>query len=762
MTIDPNTGAVTVTPPAGLPDGYTVDIPVIVTYPDGTTDAAIVNVRITNPDVTPTAPIMANVHAPSYAVATVTPGESVALPQIGDGELPQGTTFDINPASLPQGWTATIDKTTGEVTITAPADAAEGTVGSVIVIVTYPDGSIDTVSASAVAGKNVNLPVANIDFADVVNATPGQTVTVPPVVLGNNGTIPPGTVITASGPGLPAGSRVEVDPNTGAISVTLPADAVGGPFVVTVTISVPGMPPETETIQVVLPTDTKTEVTYPDAVTVTPGAPTTVKPNINGQPGIPPAGTEIKVDTTPLPEGTKVVINPDGSVEITVPEGATPGTIPVEVTVIVPGQPPKVEIIEVTIPASAVDQNTLYEPTYDPETGTPGDSITVPIKGMADAPAGTKFEIAPEALAALEAAGWTVTVGADGTISVEIPADAEPGTEITIPVIITYPDGTIDIATATITVGEEVPAVPADNAVNEPNYEPVKVNPGESVTVGQTGDTTLPAGTKVTIDTSTLPEGWTATVDPVTGEVTVTVPADAKPGTEGHALVDFIYPDGTVDHAVVTVTVGKPETPTPTPTPTPGGSSDNGSSSTDGSSEAGIISLIIGGVVVGGAIIGAGAAAGELSSTAVIGGLPGFPGLPGVQGSSTEPGAQLPGSSNGDIFVPSSTFAPAPSSQPAQPGQSQPAQPSQAAPAKPAAPAAQPGQAKPGAPAAQPAQPASEVQPAPANPHQVVPAPGKGALANTGVKLVQWAFGLGVMLLALGMALMALVRRKRG
>lgn len=66
------------------------------------------------------------------------------------------------------------------------------------------------------------------------------------------------------------------------------------------------------------------------------------------------------------------------------------------------------------------------------------------------------------------------------------------------------------------------------------------------------------------------------------------------------------------------------------------------------------------------------------------------------------------------------------------------------------------------APSAPGATPAQSAQGAPSNPHQVVPAPGKGALANTGVKLVQWVFGLGIMLLALGMALMALVRRKRG
>ncbi|WP_404397528.1 YPDG domain-containing protein [Mammaliicoccus sciuri] len=67
-----------------------------------------------------------------------------------------------------------------------------------------------------------------------------------------------------------------------------------------------------------------------------------------------------------------------------------------------------------------------------------------------------------------------------------------------------------------------------------PNYtstEPVATKPGESVTIPQNGDQDLPTGTTFEIPEGSVPDGWTATVDPNTGALTVTPPADAEPGT---------------------------------------------------------------------------------------------------------------------------------------------------------------------------------------------------------------------------------------
>ncbi|EGQ3117671.1 YSIRK-type signal peptide-containing protein, partial [Staphylococcus pseudintermedius] len=73
--------------------------------------------------------------------------------------------------------------------------------------------------------------------------------------------------------------------------------------------------------------------------------------------------------------------------------------------------------------------------------------------------------------------------------------------------------------------------VPADNPQAEehnPGYEEGHTKPNVPVEIPQTGDKDLPPNTKFEIPPSgDIPEGWTAEVDPNTGVVTVTPPADA-------------------------------------------------------------------------------------------------------------------------------------------------------------------------------------------------------------------------------------------
>lgn len=104
--------------------------------------------------------------------------------------------------------------------------------------------------------------------------------------------------------------------------------------------------------------------------------------------------------------------------------------------------------------------------------------------------------------------------------------------------------------------------------LHDPGYLPISTMPGVEASVSQTQDTTMPPGTVATIDTATVPAGWSVSVDPVTHVVKATPPANAVPGAVGDIGVVFTFSDGSVDTAVLPVTVEAIPTPTVTTTVT--------------------------------------------------------------------------------------------------------------------------------------------------------------------------------------------------
>ncbi|WP_204236718.1 YPDG domain-containing protein, partial [Mammaliicoccus sciuri] len=491
------------------------------------------------------------------------PGESVTIPQNGDQDLPTGTTFEIPEGSVPDGWTATVDPNTGALTVTPPADAEPGTTKEIPVKVKYPDGSTDDTSVSVTVKPNEaqeNEPGYNTENPGQPTETkPGESVTIP-----QNGDqdLPTGTTFEIPEGSVPDGWTATVDPNTGAVTVTPPADAEPGTTAeIPVKVKYPdGSTDDTSVSVTVKPNEAQEN--EPGYNTENPGQPTETKPGVsvtipqNGDSTL-PSGTTFEIPEGSLPEGWTATVDPNtGAVTVTPPADAEPGTtVDIPVTVKYPDGSTDDTSVSVTVKPNEAQEN---EPGYNtenpgqPTETKPGVSVTIPQNGDTTLPEGSTFEVPEDKVPE----GWTATVDPNtGELTVTPPADAEPGTTADIPVTVKYPDGSKD------EISVPVKVKPNEAQENEPGYntenpgQPTETKPGVSVTIPQNGDSTLPSGTTFEIPEGSVPEGWTATVDPNTGAVTVTPPADAEPGTTVDIPVTVKYPDGSKDEITVPVTV---------------------------------------------------------------------------------------------------------------------------------------------------------------------------------------------------------------
>ncbi len=580
VEIDPNTGEITVT----FPDKSKLnkdtkeefDVPVKVTYKDGSTDEVKANFKLDTdgdgkPDTTdedddndgikdeddsnPKVPNANDHFEPGYEDGSGKPGSDVKIdaPTFTDKEgkgttPPKGTKFTPGDGA-PDG--VKVDENTGEITVTIPEDAKPGTKIKVPVVVTYPDGTKDNVDVT-VTVEQPDQPEAKDNEKyepeyDGGSGKPGDEVTVPSPTFkdkdGNPTEAPDGTKFTP-GDGTPDG--VTIDENTGEIKVAIPEDAKPG-----TKIEVP--------VVVTYPDDTTDEVTVTitvtekDATPVTPGEPTEHNPSLGASAEDPADCKMPPFVTVEKTEGVvykvtvgDVELQPDAEGKYvyeygqTVKVEASPAqgfTFPAGVKTTWTYTTMQNEVCNVP----ETKDNEKYEPEYKDGSGKPGEDVTVdkPIFKDGDGnevtpPADTKFtpgEGTPD--------GVTIDENT-GEIKVAIPEDAKPGTKITVPVEVTYPDGSKDNVDVTVTVEQPDTKTPDwKDGSGEPGGKVVIPNDGGPVEDGTTVETDGPGKAEIDGD----------------GNLVVDIDDNAKPGDK---IVVIVKDKDGKEIDRVTVTVEKP------------------------------------------------------------------------------------------------------------------------------------------------------------------------------------------------------------
>ena len=187
VEVDPETGVVTVTverdeegkPKLNADSKEEFDVPVTVTYPDGTQDHPTANFKLDTdgdgtpdtedsdddgdgiPDAEDSNPKVPNANdhfQPEYEGGNGEPGKDVTVP------APKFTDKNGNPTTAPKGTTftpgnnapdgVTVDENTGAITVKIPDNANPGDTITVPVVVTYPDGTTDEVNTKLIVGSD--------------------------------------------------------------------------------------------------------------------------------------------------------------------------------------------------------------------------------------------------------------------------------------------------------------------------------------------------------------------------------------------------------------------------------------------------------------------------------------------------------------------------------------------------------------------------------------------------------------------------------
>ena len=541
-TVNEDTGVVTVKAPLRTPAGETITIPVDFTYPDGTKGEADAVFHVD-------AGAQNEAYKPAYQEGLgAQPGKTVVVPLL-DGTFPvnkdgenigqyalapvyddEGNELGADKAY--KGWDVSIDPDTGNIYATAPEEHPEQI--TVPVTVLYSDGTVSdkdnepTVFAriAALKGQSLADSTEAAGYGKPFFDADGNIRMFP------TGSMPPGATFEQTGlTALP----VEVDPETGAITVKVSEDApVGANFDIPLKLTLPDGSAQEITVPVSTKSEAANQVVSWRPVKVTEaGTPVTVAPSQA------PAGTTYALAASFDAQGWQVSVDPKTG-EITVarngdeddPQAAL---IPVVVT-FADGSQRVVEVPATTVRGTAAVANVEYPRVVInagqtailwPSVAGASFSLVKPIPGL-------RTQVDP-------VTGELTVASYDGTV---------PGPR-DIPVQVTFEDSSSTITSARVEVRTksgmstlaESTLLDDVSAVGRPDF---------------TTRVTLPVPKKAADYPFSLgefdAEGWEVSLDRARGVLEFRVPADAA-GQVKQIPVNVRFADGSTDQFNVTVEV---------------------------------------------------------------------------------------------------------------------------------------------------------------------------------------------------------------
>ncbi len=617
LSIDATNGTITAKPKEPLAAGAVVNVPVIVTYSDDSQDFVQAKVEVTKDPVWQSS--KANVDYP----VTNTPADETATITPALKDVPDGTKFAMN-ATPPTGWEISIEPSTGVVTVKTPEGTRAGTQINVPIRVEFPDGSRTVTSAVVLfeAPTNPESEKFKVTYKDVTIKAGENHVFKPTEAL------PTGATVNGPKNQSVNGVKVNTDKD-GAVSVEVPSHARDFDFTVPLEIYFrDGSKQETKFHVTVKAKETTTPTTSTKESTPTSeeSAPRTTDPSTT---------TPTTSDKTTEPTTSA----PRTSEKSTTPETTTPATSTTKATPTTKATTTTKESAPRTTEEASTSEATPTTPTTSTKPSTPlskttrieyartpvhaGDSVTLKPKG--EFPAGTKFN-GPSG----SQQGWSATTNSQtGEIRITAPADATVGTTVSFPVTVVFPDKSRQIHEVTVYVertttapstseqptstaptgtaptNTTTPAKPKESQADKTDvdFENQKVNAGGTIVQRPSGD--VPAGTKFTGPNGTY-DGWKFATDPNTGEVTITPPADAKPGASIDYTVTATFPDwSTKDYKLKATVAGGVDDDKGGDTGSSKEGSSSSSSNEEGSSTGATIGIVVGVLALLGLLAGA-------------------------------------------------------------------------------------------------------------------------------------------------------------